>query len=185
MRRIWRKAKQVEEKNFRVNEQIRAAEVFLIDENGDRLGVFPIEKARQLAQEAELDLIEVNPKGDIPVVKIADYGQFRYEKEKKAHKQKVQQKKVDTKGIRLSVRISQHDFDFRVDQAIKFLEDKQKLKVELMLKGREKQYPEKAVELINKFFTDIETKGGIKIAKEQDLTKMGGKYIMILINKND
>lgn len=83
MRKIWRKAKVVEEKKFRVNEQIISPEVFLIDENGEKIGAVPRTKALQRAQEAELDLVEVNPLVTPPVVKIIDYGQFKYEKEKK------------------------------------------------------------------------------------------------------
>ena len=73
------------------------------------------EKAVKIAKELELDLVEVNPKPNPPICKIMDYGQFKYESEKKAHKQRMQQKKVDTKEVRLSVRISKHDFEFRLE----------------------------------------------------------------------
>jgi translation initiation factor IF-3 len=136
-----------------------------------------------MAREAEMDLVEVNPKEDMPVVKIMDFGQFKYEREKKAHKQKVQQKKIDTKGIRLSVRISPHDFTLRTEQALKFLEKGHKLKVELVLKGRERQHPEKARELIGNFLTDLEKSLGQTLVREQDLTNLGGRFIMILANK--
>lgn len=185
MRRTWRKAKPKQEKRFRANTQITAAEVFLIDEEGEKIGKIPTEEALRRAREAELDLVEVNPKGDAPIVKIMDYGQFKYEQEKKAHKQKVQQKKVDTKGIRLSVRISKHDFTFRLEQAIKFLQKGNKLKIELILKGREKQHPAKAVETINEFIKELENNESLNIQKEQDLTKQGGRFTIILVNKND
>lgn len=185
MRRTWRKAAPKIEKRFFVNEQIRAAQVFLIDESGENIGVVSIGEALQKAREAELDLVEVNPQGESPVCKIMDYGQFKYEKEKKAHKQKIAQKKVDTKGIRLSVRISKNDLDMRVNQAFKFLEKGHKLKLEMILKGRERAHPEKAVEIINNFLAELSAKEGINIVKEQDLTKQGGRFIMVLINKND
>ena len=185
MRRVWRRAKPKDEKRFRVNKQIMAPEVFLIDENGEKLGVIPTYKAISMAEEAEMDLVEVNPKEKPPVVKIMDYGQFKYEKEKKAHKQKVQQKKVDTKGIRLSVRISKHDFNFRIEQAKKFLQKGHKLKIELVLKGREKQHPWKARETINNFAQELSNIEELNIINEQDLTKQGGRFTMILINKKD
>jgi translation initiation factor IF-3 len=185
MRKIWRKAKVVEEKKFRVNEQIISPEVFLIDENGEKIGAVPRTKALQRAQEAELDLVEVNPLVTPPVVKIIDYGQFKYEKEKKAHKQKVMQKKVDTKVIRLSVRIGWHDLEVRLDQAIKFLQRGHKLKIELILKGREKQHPEKAIEIINDFVKQLEANPELNIASEQDLTRQGGLYTMVLLNKSN
>ena len=185
MRRTWRKAKPKLEKRFRVNEFIKIPEVFLIDEAGVNIGVIPTQEALTRAREAELDLVEVNPKANPSIVKIMDYGQFKYEKEKKAHKQKLQQKKVDTKGIRLSVRISKHDFEFRIDQAIKFLQKGNKLKIELVLKGREKQHPEKAVETIKGFLEQIENNEDLNIIREQDLTKQGGRFTIVLANKKD
>jgi len=183
MRRTWRKAKPKPEKRFRTNLGIRVPDVFLIDENGERKGEMPTNKALTLAREANLDLVEVNPTAKPPVVKIMDYGQFNYEKEKKAHKQKVQQKKVDTKGIRLSVRISKHDFEFRLAQAKKFLSKGHKLKLELVLRGREKQHPDKARETIYNFVAELENDDVLNIIKEQDLTRQGSGFIMILVNK--
>lgn len=185
MRRTWRKAKPKQEKRFRVNEQIRIPEVFLINEDGERTGKMATAKALAMAREVGLDLVEVNPKERISVVKIMDYGQFKYEKEKRAHKQKIQQKKVDTKGIRLSVRISKHDFKLRVEQAMKFFQKGHKLKIELILKGREKQHPDKAVEIINNFVTELGNSADLNIVREQDLTRQGGKFIMILTNKSE
>jgi len=182
MRRKWRKAKPKEEKRFRSNEQIRIPEVFLIDENDNNVGIVPTQKALEIAREAGFDLVEVNPKVNPSVAKIMDYGQFKYEKEKKAHKQKLQQKKIDTKGIRLSVRISKHDFDFRFNQAIKFLAKGNKLKIELILKGREKQHPQKAVETINEFVKKLEKNEDLDIVREQNLTKQGGRFTIILVN---
>src|SRR3989344_6572163 len=168
MRTIWRRAKpQTAEKKFYVNEQIRVLSVLLIDETGERIGEVATAKALQMAKDVDLDLVQVDPKGNPPVAKIMDYGQFKYEREKQAHKQKVQQKKVDIKGIRLSVRISQHDFDFRVDQAKKFLEKGDKLKLELILKGRERQHPAKAEEIMKKFYRLLKETPGLNMGIEQ------------------
>jgi translation initiation factor IF-3 len=183
MRRIWRKPKQKQEKRFRINEQIRIPEVFLIDENGEKVGVVQTAKALAMAQEAEMDLVEVDPSAKPSVAKIMDYGQFKYERDKQAHKQRTQQKRVETKGIRLSLRISKHDFDFRFEQAKKFLEKGNKLKVELILKGRERQHQEKAVEIINNFVSKLEKVEGFNIAREQDLTRQGGRFTIVLVNK--
>jgi translation initiation factor IF-3 len=183
MRRKWKKAKPKNEKFFRSNRQIRAKEVFLIDESGENVGVVPTKEAIERAREIDLDLVEVNPKVDPPVAKIINLGQLKYESDKKAHKQKVAQKKIDTKVVRLSVRISSHDFDFRLKQAIKFLSKGNKLKIELLLKGRERQHPQKAVETINNFIGCLEENKDLNITKEQDLTKQGGRFSIILINK--
>jgi len=112
-----------------------------------------------------------------------DYGQIKYMMDKKAHKQKVQQKKVETKGIRLSVRISRHDFDFRLEQAKKFLIKGHKLKIEIVLKGRERQHPAKAVEIINAFIESLAKEEKLNLIKEQDLTKMNGRFTILLVNK--
>lgn len=185
MRRTWRKAKPKQEKRFRANHFIKVPEVFLIDEHGTQIGAVPTEEAKQKAEVAELDLVEVNPTAKPPVCKIMDFGQFKYDREKKAHKQKVAQKKIETKGIRLSVRISKHDFEFRLNQANKFLEKGNKLKIELILKGRERQHPGKAIETIKDFVTEIEKNENLKVVREQDLTKQGGRYTIILVNKNN
>lgn len=184
MKRTWRRPQKKEEgKKFFVNQQIRANEVFLIDDSGERIGVMSLQEALKMALDAGLDLVEVNPKGEPPVVKILDYGQFKYEKEKEAHKKKVQQKKVEIKGIRLTVRISNNDFNVKLNQARGFLLKGDKLKLELVLKGRERQHPEKAVETINKFISDLEQTEGLNVTKEQDLTRKGSGFIIILFNK--
>ncbi|MFA4834266.1 MAG: translation initiation factor IF-3 [Patescibacteria group bacterium] len=186
MRRKWQRAKPKEDKKkFLSNQQIKVPEVFLIDENGETIGNVPTEKALAMAAEIGLDLVEVNPKLNPPVVKIINLGQLKYELEKKEHKQKVMQKKVDTKGIRLSARISEHDFNFRLNQAKKFLTSGDKLKIDLVLKGREKQHPEKAREVIMDFVQKLEKTEGLNVLAEQPLTKQGGRFNIILANRNN
>jgi len=159
MRRVYHRPRpDFEEKRFRVNQQIRVPEVFLIDENGQSIGVVPTSKALAMAIDAGLDVVEVNPK--------------------------VKQKKVEIKGIRLSVRISQHDFDVRVEQAKKFLERGDKLKLELILKGRERQHPAKAEEIMKKFYRLLKETPGLNMGIEQGLTKQGGRFNIILINQS-
>ena len=136
-----------------------------------------------MAQDADLDLVEVNPKANPPVVKIVNLGQLKYEKEKQAHKQKIQQKKVEIKNIRLSFRISDHDLEMRLAQAEKFLAKENKTKIELILRGRERQYPQKAAEIIRGFVAKIQAKPELSIEIEQPLTNQGGRFTIILINK--
>lgn len=184
MRRIYRRPRpDFEEKRFRVNHQIRIPEVFLIDENGQKIGVVSTGRALAMAEQSGLDLVEVNPKVSPSVAKIMDYGQFKYKKEKEAQKQKTKQKKIEIKGIRLSVRISQHDFDVRIDQAKKFLARGHKLKTELLLRGREKQHPQKAQEIIDKFINKLKQSPELNIEIEEGLTKQNGRFNIILINK--
>jgi translation initiation factor IF-3 len=168
---------------FKANTQIRSEEVFLIDENNEPIGKISTAEAIAMASGAELDLVEVNPKANPPVVKIVNLGQLKYEREKQAHRQKMQQKKVETKNIRLSFRISDHDLGMRISQAEKFLAKENKVKVELILRGRERQYPQKATEIINGFLNKLKANPDMVIEAEQPLTNQGGRFNIILINK--
>jgi len=186
MRRKFKFPKNVKKdfsKDFRANQKIKAEEVFLIDENGESVGVLKLAEALSRAQETGLDLVEVNPKIYPPVVKILDLGQFKYEQDKKVHKQKVLQKKVETKNIKLSLRISKHDLDVRVEQAFKFLLKNNKIKINMFLRGREKQHFEKAREVMSEFVDNLKNKPEIKVEEEQPLTKQPGGFSIILVNK--
>jgi len=175
--------KKKEEPTFKANHHIEADEVFVIDENNDALGVMSLEEAINRAKEVDLDLVEVNPKANPPVTKIVNLGQLKYEREKLAHKQKMQQKKIETKNIRLTFRISEHDLEMRIAQAEKFLAKDNKIKVELILRGRERQYPAKAAEIVKSFSAKLQEKPDLAIEIEQPLTNQGGRFTMILINK--
>lgn len=175
--------KKKEESTFKSNYQIEAETVFVIDENNDALGVMSLEEAINKAKEADLDLVEVNPKANPPVTKIVNLGQLKYEREKLAHKQKMQQKKIETKNIRLTFRISEHDLEMRIIQAEKFLAKDNKIKIELILRGRERQYPAKAAEIVKSFATKLQERPGLELDIEQPLTNQGGRFTMILINK--
>lgn len=185
MRRTHRRPKHQQEpkKTFRFNLGIRVPSVVLIDEEGAHHGEVKIEKALAMAKEAGLDLVEVNPTVNPPMVKIMDFGQFKYELDKKIQKQRAHHKKVDTKGLRLSIRIGEHDLAVRREQAKKFLGKGNKLRIELQLRGRERQHPELARDVINKFVTSLETEGELELTVEEGLTSQGGKFTMILTNK--
>ncbi|MCX6794972.1 MAG: translation initiation factor IF-3 [Candidatus Falkowbacteria bacterium] len=183
MRIKFHRVERKEVPSFLSNTQIRVPEVFVIDENNDALGKMSTAEAIAKAQDAGLDLVEVNPKANPPVVKIVNLGQLKYEREKLAHKQKMQQKKTETKNIRLSFRISDHDLDMRVVQAEKFLSKDNKLKVELILRGRERQYPQKAAEIVREFVAKLQANPKLPIEIEQALTNQGGRFTIILINK--
>jgi len=129
--------------NYKINHQITAPEVRVIDEAENNIGVMPTSQALALAREKGLDLMEVSPKAQPPVVRFGRYGQFKYEQEKKIKQQKTKQKKVEVKGIRLSFRIGAHDLEVRKEQALKFLANRDKVRIELPLSGRERQFKDK------------------------------------------
>ncbi len=176
------KRHQKTELKYRVNEQITAPEVKLIDETGNFLGVVATEKALEQAREKELSLVEVSPKDTPPVAKIIDYGKLQYQKQKQERKQKLLQKKSETKIIKLSVRIGKHDIEFRLNKTKKFLEDKNKVKIELNLKGREKQHKDVARKIIEDFIEKIKEDENLNIIIEQPIKYKGNGFSAFLIN---
>ncbi|MDP3900488.1 MAG: translation initiation factor IF-3 [bacterium] len=184
MRRTYRRPKPKIDKNiFRINGQITAPQLRIIDADDNNIGVLSTQEALRMAQEQELDLVEVFPKAQPPVAKITDYGRMKYQKEKQMQKQQAKQKKVETKSIRMSLRISEHDRQLRYKQALKFLENGNKLKVDVLLKGREKQLQNKAREIITNFINQLKAEESLNIAEEQALTKQLSGFNIIVINK--
>jgi translation initiation factor IF-3 len=114
-----------------------------------------VPEALQLAREKGLDLVEISPKAVPPVVKIMDFGKYQYQKSKEDRQNKSKQKKSDIKGIRISVRANEHDLNFKKNQAEKFLGKGQKVKIEIVLKGREKAHKDLARENLLKFINRI------------------------------
>jgi len=163
---------------YKVNQKIKALEVRLIGAEGEALGVVPTEEAIKLAEAKEMDLVEVSPKAEPPVCKILDYGQFKYQKEKEAKKRKAQSAEVDIKGIRLSVRIGVGDRQVRLRQALKFLEQGDKVKVELPLRGREKAHRDVAQEVMTQFLEKIKETYPVRL--EQESKYVAGRFTMIV-----
>jgi translation initiation factor IF-3 len=149
---------------------IRAPKVRLIDENGEQLGVVSLDSALLKAQDAELDLVQVSPDSETPVCKILDYGKFKYEQEKKLQKSRKAQKNTEIKGIRLSVKIGQHDFDTKLKKAKEFLERGDKLTLQLRFKGREMAHTELGAGVLRRF---VEALGEVKVEQEPKMLGRG------------
>ncbi|MFH1620711.1 MAG: translation initiation factor IF-3 [Patescibacteria group bacterium] len=167
---------------YRANYQINAPEVRVIDDEGKFLGVLKTKEAITIAEEKELDLVEVSPKDNPPVCKILDFGAFKYQKDKERRAQKAHAKKVEVKGIRLSVKMGAHDLNTRKEQALGFLEQGDKLKLEIILRGREKAHGELATERINDFIKEIENTYQLFI--EQPVTRQRGNVSAIVGRKS-
>jgi len=182
MRRSFRgKAPQQQSKDFRVNEKIFAHELMVIDENGTPLGAMDKFKALQEASSRGYDLVEVSPKAVPPIAKFMDYGSFKYQKEKQERKQKSKTKTIEVKTIKVSSRIGQHDMEIRASQAVKFLTDGDKVRIELLLKGREHQHIDIAKENIQKMIDAITIELADKQLKiEQGVIKIGSKISAII-----
>ncbi|MDO8626609.1 MAG: translation initiation factor IF-3 [Candidatus Magasanikbacteria bacterium] len=178
MRITHRRKKEEPKKMYRSNEQITAPQVLVLNESGGNLGIMPTAKAIQAARAAAMDLVEINPKIDPPVCKMMDFGQFRYQQEKEARLAKAHQHVVETKGVRLSLRIGKNDIDIRKNQTIKFLNDGNKVKIELMMRGREQQQISRAMEVVRQFVNDITAIHPVRF--EQAIERQANKITAII-----
>jgi len=138
---------------------IRSTKVRIIDEKKEQLGIFTVEEARSLAREKNLDLVEIAPNADPPVCRIMDYGKYLYEIHKKAQEAKKHQKQVLIKEIKFRPKISIHDYNFKIRHVMRFLTEGNKVKITVMLRGREKAKPELAHMILDRVFEDVKQLG--------------------------
>ena len=139
-----------------INEEIKLPEVRVVGNDGEMLGVFKIAKALELAAEKDLDLVLLSPGAVPPVCKIMDYGKFCFEKEKRAKEAKKKQHIVDIKEVKVRYKIDTHDYEVRLKNIRKFISQGNKVKIVVMLRGREMQHSQLAIELANRFLKDLE-----------------------------
>lgn len=156
-RRFRRKPKPVIKAPMtRANERIKADPVIVVDEKGEYRGEMPLAEGITIARAAGLDLVEVSPKARPPVCKVLDHGKFQYTASKQLRQAAAAQKRVDTKGVRIGLRTDAHDLAFKKKQSEKFLDKGNKVKIEIILRGREKAHQDLARESITKFLESIE-----------------------------
>jgi len=161
---------------MRANNAIFAPRVIVIDEEGTSHGEMPIEQARALATQRGLDLVEVSPKAVPPVCRILDHGKFHYQQAKQFRQNKVHQKKVETKGIRIGLRTDEHDLAFKKNQAEKFLRKGNKVKAEILLRGREKAHQDLARTSLQEFLKSI----AVPYRVEEELKRFPGGFNTII-----
>lgn len=147
---LWR-CLNISSKELQINESIRDPEVRLINSNGNQEGIVPIAKALAIAEESGLDLVKIAGKANPPVCKIMDYGKYKFEIAKKEKEAKKNQRVIEIKEVRLSLRIADNDFNTKVNYAKGFADAGNKIKVSVRFKGREKDHPEIGYELMEKF----------------------------------
>ena len=138
-----------------MNERIRAKEVRLIDQNGENLGVVETVKALKMAYDADLDMVLISPNQVPPVAKILNYGKYKYELDKKAKEAKKKQHTVDVKEVKIRYKIDTHDYQVRIKSIQKFISQGNKVKVVIMMRGREMQHSNLAFDLANRFIEDL------------------------------
>jgi translation initiation factor IF-3 len=138
-----------------VNNAIRAPQLRVIDADGKQLGILPRQEALRLAEERELDLVEVAPNANPPVVKLLDFGKYQYEKAKREREARKARKDIEVKEIRLRPKTGEHDLQFKIRQARSFLEDGAKVKVRVRFRGREITHPEVARAQMERIANDL------------------------------
>ena len=164
-----------------INEQIRAKEVQLIDEEGNKRGTISLQEALDIAYEKKLDLVLVAPNTQPPVCKIMNYGKYKFEQAKKEKEARKKQKTAEIKEIRITPNIEQHDFEFKAKNARKFIEDGNKVKITVRFRGRELNYVKLGEETLNRF---IEALSDISSAEKKPILE-GKNMFIILAKKNE
>ena len=164
------------EDRTRVNEQIRISTVRLVGADGEQVGIVPIEEARRAAEERGLDLVEVAAMARPPVVKVMDYGKYRFEQAKAAKAAKKKQHIIHLKEVKYRPGVSGHDFDFKTRHARKFLEEGNKVKLTMMFRGRQITHPELGRAVLLRVVAELE-----EIAKIEMHPKLEGKNMTMVL----
>jgi translation initiation factor IF-3 len=160
----------------RINENIRASQVRLIDEDGSQLGIKPTREAMQYAFDKGLDLVEVASQADPPVARVMDYGKYRYELEQKAKLARKHQTQINIKEIKLRPKIGVHDYNTKKGHVERFLNQRAKVKVTIMFRGRETTHPERGRDLLMRLAEDVSEIGQIESQPLLD----GRNMVMVL-----
>ncbi|CDE54288.1 MAG TPA: translation initiation factor IF-3 [Clostridiales bacterium] len=161
-----------------INGQIKAKEVQLISDNGEKLGMLPIARALEIAEEKKLDLVLVSPNAQVPVCKIMNYGKYKFEQAKKEKEAKKKQKIQETKELRITPNIEEHDFGFKAKNAKKFIEDGNKVKITVRFRGRELNNVKMGENVLNDFAKELED-----VAVVEKAPKLEGKNMFIILAK--
>jgi len=161
---------------LRVNDRIRVPEVRLVGPNGEQVGIVRIDDALRLAQESDLDLVEVAPTARPPVCKLMDYGKFKYENAQKARETRRNQTNTVIKEMKLRPKIDAHDYETKKGHVVRFLKQGDKVKITIMFRGREQHRPELGYRLLQRLAGDVEELGFVESSPKQD----GRNMIMVL-----
>jgi translation initiation factor IF-3 len=160
----------------RINEAIRAPKVRLVDENGGQVGIKQSAEALEYAYSKGLDLVEIAPQADPPVAKVMDYGKYRYEQEQKAKQARKHQSQIHVKEIKLRPKIQPHDYNTKKGHVVRFLNQRAKVKVTIMFRGRETSHPERGRDLLMRLAEDVKEFGLV----EQPPLLDGRNMVMVL-----
>lgn len=164
-----------------INEQIRANKVQIIDDEGKKVGPISLNEALEMAYDKKLDLVLVAPNAEVPVCKLMNYGKYKFEQAKREKEAKKKQKVLETKEIRITPNIEEHDFGFKTKNARKFIEDGNKVRVTVRFRGRELNYVKLGEDTLNKF---IEELSDVAVPEKRPVLE-GKNMFIILAKKNE
>ncbi|AWX14609.1 translation initiation factor IF-3 [Mergibacter septicus] len=164
----------------RINDEIRVKEVRLIDQDGEQAGIVSIQQALDMAEQADLDLVEISPNAEPPVCRIMNYGKFLYEKSKTAKEQKKKQKVVQVKEIKFRPGTDEGDYQVKLRSLIRFLEDGDKTKITLRFRGREMAHQQIGIEMLERIKTDL---SDLAVVESSPSKIEGRQMVMVLAPK--
>lgn len=164
------------ERNHRINGEISAPEVRLLGKDNEQLGVFRLGEARRMAEEADVDLVEIAPTASPPVCRLMDYGKFRYQEQKRAAEAKAKQKIVQIKEVKFRPQTDDGDYSIKMRNMIGFLEDGDKVKITLRFRGREMAHQEFGIRLLERVRKDIE-----EIAVVESMPRLEGRQMVMMV----
>ncbi|NSL57017.1 translation initiation factor IF-3 [Uliginosibacterium aquaticum] len=168
-----------EKNSHRINREIGVPEVRLVGEEGEQLGVVPTHQALAMAEEAEVDLVEIAPQAKPPVCRLMDYGKFKYQEQKRAHEAKQKQKQIQVKEVKLRPATDENDYQIKMRNMVRFLEEGDKVKVTLRYRGREMAHQEFGIRQLERIKADL----GDTIVVEQFPKLEGRQLIMVIAPK--
>lgn len=169
----------ISKESLRINDEIRAREVRVVSSTNEQLGIMLLRDALRLASEQQFDLVEVAPTAKPPVCRIMDFGKFKYEQQKRDKEAKKKQKVFTLKEVKLRPNIEDHDFEVKKKNALRFLEDGDKVKVTIMFRGRELSHPELGRQILVRMAAELKDIANV----ERDAKLEGKNMIMILAAK--
>ncbi|HMV39527.1 translation initiation factor IF-3 [Plasticicumulans sp.] len=161
---------------IRVNDEITAREVRLIDQNGEQAGVMPLFQAKRIAEDAELDLVEISPTAKPPVCRIMDYGKFRFEQQKKAAEARKKQKQIQVKEVKFRPGTDEGDYQVKLRNLVRFLTEGDKAKITLRFRGREVVHQDIGLNLLKRIEDDLAEFGTI-----EQRPKMEGRQMIMVV----
>jgi len=164
------------ERNHRINGEIHAPEVRLLGIENEQLGVFRLGEARRMAEEADVDLVEIAPNATPPVCRLMDYGKFRYQEQKRAAEAKARQKVVQIKEVKFRPQTDDGDYNIKLRNMISFLQEGDKVKITLRFRGREMAHQEFGIRLLERVRNDIE-----EIAQVESMPRLEGRQMVMMV----